>query len=67
MCPGCASLVMQQLNARMLPLLVSAGCVVENTFPSEDEGARRAVASPRPLAPPVMTDEEPVISMPGDY
>lgn len=38
-CPGCASRVVQQLNARMLPLLVSAGCVVESTVPSDAEGA----------------------------
>lgn len=38
-CPGCASRVVQQLNARMLPLLVSAGCMVESTIPSDVEGA----------------------------
>ncbi|WP_436795187.1 hypothetical protein [Actinospongicola halichondriae] len=38
-CPGCESRVVQQLNARMLPLLVSAGCVVEDDFPSDAEGA----------------------------
>lgn len=38
-CPGCASRVVQQLNARMLPLLVSAGCMVESTIPSDVAGA----------------------------
>ena len=38
-CPGCTCRVVQQLNARMLPLLVSAGCVVEDTLPAVDEGA----------------------------
>lgn len=38
-CPGCASRVVQQLNARMLPLLVSAGCVLESTLPSDAAGA----------------------------
>ncbi len=38
-CPGCSGRVVQHLNARMLPLLVSAGCVVENVVPSAADGA----------------------------
>lgn len=38
-CPGCAGRVVQQLNARMLPLLVSAGCALEEAVPSDVDGA----------------------------
>jgi hypothetical protein len=38
-CPVCEGHVVQQLNVRMLPLLVSAGCNVEHAMPTVDEGA----------------------------
>lgn len=38
-CPGCEGRVVQKLNARMLPLLVTAGCVVEDGLPSDAVGA----------------------------
>ncbi len=38
-CPGCSGRVVQQLNARMLPLLVSAGCAVEDLVPADADGA----------------------------
>ena len=38
-CPGCSARVLQQLNGRMLPLLVTAGCVVEDAPSTQGAGA----------------------------
>lgn len=38
-CPDCAGSVVQQLSARMFPLLVEAGCAVEDFSPIDVEGA----------------------------
>ena len=38
-CPRCTARVVQHLNVKMLPLLVSAGCCVEDLLADHDEGA----------------------------
>lgn len=38
-CPGCAARVVQHLSVRMLPLLLSAGCIDERAPSVHDDGA----------------------------